>query len=167
MSRGARALLGAAALIGTPVALHLLFATHGAMIPRVVRLAYVAPWAGVLWVFARTLAPGREALVTAIARICRDRPLAPELERYTRHVTIAWCIFLAAMAAALAGLALAAPVETWSFFANIVAWPLLLAMFAIEYLYRRLRHGGHEHVPPLAMIQRLARAGWRLGDSSK
>jgi uncharacterized membrane protein len=160
MGAGVRAIAGAAVLLATPLALHLAFAS-GVPAPRAVRLAWALPWAATLWLFARSLAPGREPLVTAIARICRDRALPPALVGYTRQVTIAWCVFLALVIGVLAALALVASLEAWSFFANVLAWPLVALMFAAEYAFRRFRHRGHEHVPPLVMIERLARAGWR------
>ncbi len=112
-----------------------------------------------LWFFARTLAPGREPLVTAIARFARGR-LDPEVERYTRHVTWAWCGFFAANAVASAALAALAPLEAWSLFANVLATPLFALMFAGEYAYRRRRFPALEHVPPLQLLERLVKAGY-------
>jgi len=112
-----------------------------------------------VWFFGRTLAPGREPLVTAIARFARGR-LDPEVERYTRHVTWAWCGFFAANAAVSAALAALAPLEAWSLFANVLATPLFVLMFAGEYAYRRRRFPALEHVPPLRLLERLVKAGY-------
>jgi len=101
--------------------------------------------------------------VTAIARFVRGAgPLAPELERYTRRATWAWCLFFVAMAAISAALAAVAPLAAWSIFANVLAAPLVAAMFAAEYAYRRRRLAGHEHVPPLAVLRRLLAAGFAV-----
>lgn len=130
------------------------------------RVAVFAPplaiQALLFWLFARTLAPGREPLVSTIARIVRGE-LAPELARYTRNVTRAWCVFFAAMAAALALGAAFAPVAVWSLLANILVYPLIALMFAAEYAYRRMRFPHYRHVPPLQMIKRLAAAGYFRG----
>jgi uncharacterized membrane protein len=112
-----------------------------------------------LWFFARTLAPGREPLVTAIARFVRGR-LDPEVERYTRHVTWAWCAFFAANAAVSAVLAALAPLSAWSVYTNVLATPLFVLMFAAEYAYRRRRFPGLKHVPPLRLLERLTKAGY-------
>jgi uncharacterized membrane protein len=40
--------------------------------------------------FGRTLRPGREPLITRIARVS-DPALAPALQRYTRRLTALWC----------------------------------------------------------------------------
>jgi len=113
------------------------------------------------WFFGRTLVGGRLPLVTSIARIVRgEDPMAPELERYTRQVTVAWCLFFLAMTAISAALAAFAPLAAWSLFANVLAMPLVVAMFAAEYAYRRRRLAGFPHVPPLAVLRRLAAAGF-------
>jgi len=115
------------------------------------------------WFFGRTLVAGRVPLVTSIARIVRGvEPLPPEIERYTRHATLAWCLFFVAMTAISAALAALAPLAAWSLFANVLAAPLIVAMFAAEYAYRRRRLAGHSHVPPLAVLRRLAAAGFAL-----
>lgn len=122
--------------------------------------AQVATWLALLWLFGRTLAPGREPLVTAIARACHGT-LAPEIERYTRGVTLAWCAFFAAIAAALAGLAPLLPLETWSLLANVGAFPAVALVFAAEYAVRRRRFPDFAHVDPIEMVARVGRAGWR------
>jgi uncharacterized membrane protein len=112
-----------------------------------------------LWFFGRTLVPGREPLATAIARFVRGS-LPPEVERYTRNVTWAWCAFFAANAAVSVALAALAPLAVWSFFANLLPGPLVVAMFVAEYAYRRWRFPAYEHVPPLALLRRLVKAGY-------
>lgn len=42
--------------------------------------------------FGRTLRPGREALITAIARV-GDPALPADLVRYTRRLTALWCAY--------------------------------------------------------------------------
>jgi uncharacterized membrane protein len=112
-----------------------------------------------VWFFGRTLVPGREPLVTAIARFVRGR-LDPDVERYTRRVTWAWCGFFAANAAVSATLAAFAPLAAWSVYTNVLATPLLALMFVAEYAYRRRRFPALEHVPPLALLERLVKAGY-------
>src|SRR5512143_4142772 len=93
-----------------------------------VSLAYGVPHAAIylflLVLFGRSLAPGREALVTRFARQIHGG-LPPELESYTRRVTWAWCGFFAAMLALSALLYLSAPLAAWSLFVNVLNFPLL------------------------------------------
>jgi uncharacterized membrane protein len=105
---------------------------------------HLAVYLGLLWMFARTLRRGREPLVTGIARRVRG-VLPPEVVRYTRRVTAAWCVFFAGMAATSLFLFLLAPLPVWSVFANLLNLPLVVSMFVAEYLVRitHLRHLRH------------------------
>ena len=96
-------------------------------------------------VFGRTLAAGREALTTGFARRVHGT-LPADIERYTRRVTLAWCVFFAMQVLVSAILFAAAPLETWSVFVNLLSGPLIVLMFAGEYLYRIVRFPDHAHV---------------------
>jgi uncharacterized membrane protein len=112
-----------------------------------------------VWFFGRTLAPGREPLVTAIARFVRGR-LDADVERYTRQVTWLWCGFFAVNAAVSAALAGLAPLAAWSLYTNVLSTPLFVLLFAAEYAYRRRRFPALQHVPPLRLLGRLMKAGY-------
>ncbi|MET0961878.1 MAG: hypothetical protein ABWY05_03550 [Noviherbaspirillum sp.] len=86
--------------------------------------------------FARTLAPGREPMVSAFARMVHGG-LGPEMVRYTRQVTVAWSIFFGAMALVSTVVFFGAPVAVWSTFANFFTAPLIVLMFVAEYAVRR------------------------------
>lgn len=92
-------------------------------------------YGGLLLTFALTLRPGREPLITAMARRLHGA-IPSELEIYTRRVTIAWCCFFAAQLTTSVMLFLFAPLVVWSFFVNILDIPLVVAMFAAEYVVR-------------------------------
>ena len=85
--------------------------------------------------FGATLAQGRQPLCTRFAEAVH-RGLTPEMERYSRQVTVAWTLFFVAMSLISAGLFLFAPLEVWSVFANFLNFPLVLLMFAVEYRVR-------------------------------
>jgi len=113
-------------------------------------LTHWAIYGGLLFTFALTLRPGREALITTMARKMHG-PIADEVVAYTRGVTIAWCCFFTTQLVTSIALFLFAPWAVWSFFVNVLDIPLVLAMYSAEYLWRlhRLRN------PPrhsLAMI---------------
>jgi uncharacterized membrane protein len=98
-------------------------------------LAHWGIYGSLLVTFALTLRPGREALITAMAR--RLHHMVPDdLAIYTRRVTIAWCGFFAAQLATSVALFCFAPLVVWSFFVNILDIPLVAAMFAAEYVVR-------------------------------
>ena len=94
--------------------------------------------------FGLSLRPGREAVLTGIATRLRG-PLPPGLHAYTRHVTAAWCCFFAAQLALSLTLFLFAPLNVWSLFINVLNLPLVVTMFAIEYLYRVAHFPNYRH----------------------
>jgi uncharacterized membrane protein len=86
--------------------------------------------------FGRTLIAGRKPLCTRFAEAVHP-PLTPRHEIYSRQVTVAWTVFFAAMAVISTVLFFAAPLATWSVFANFMTLPLVALMFIAEYLVRR------------------------------
>ena len=91
-----------------------------------------------LYLFGRTLRPGREPLVTRFMRLMREP--TPETLRYTRIVTWVWTVFFAAMLAESIGLALFAPRPVWSLFCNVLNYLFIAALMLGEYGYRRVHH---------------------------
>lgn len=87
--------------------------------------------------FGRSLLPDTEPVCARFARAIYDE-LAPPLARYTRRATWAWTIFFIANIAISSLLFAGAGRATWSLFANVLYLPLVLLMFAGEYLVRRL-----------------------------
>jgi uncharacterized membrane protein len=86
--------------------------------------------------FGHSLGSGREAVVVHLARLARGGELSPVAYRYCRRVTVAWTVFFVLMAAVSAGLFLFGRAEAWSFFANLLTMPLVLAMFVAEQFTR-------------------------------
>jgi uncharacterized membrane protein len=121
-----------------------------------VNLLYPVPsaivYGALMWLFGRTLRPGREALVTHLAR--RVHGTLPDyITAYTRRVTWAWCLLFGAMALASPLLFSLAPLETWSLFVNVLTFPLIAGMFVLEYVYRLLRYPTFSHVSLLTAVR--------------
>jgi uncharacterized membrane protein len=108
-------------------------------------IPHAAVNATLLWMFARTLAPAREPLITGFARRVHGS-LPPRIERYTRQVTAMWCVFFAAQIVASALLLAAGSLDRWSFFVNVLSFQLVAALFVAEYLYRIARIRDFPHV---------------------
>ena len=104
-----------------------------------------------LWAFARTLFPGRVPLVTKLARVVHGT-LAPEIEGYTRRVTVAWSVFFAAQVICSGLLFEFASLEAFSLFVNMLSLPLVVLMFAGEYAYRVTRFPG---IPRASVAQTI------------
>jgi uncharacterized membrane protein len=106
-----------------------------------------------LTAFGRSLLPGQVPLITAVSQRLSLRTLTPELHRYTRSVTLAWCCFFALELIASLLLLLFAPLAIWSFFINVLTMPLVAMTYLAEYTYRRLRFRYHEHRTILQVIE--------------
>lgn len=109
--------------------------------------------------FGRTLLHRRQPLCSTFASLLHPN-MTPALMRYTRQVTLAWTLFFAASAALSVALFFLAPIEVWSVFANLLALPLVLAMFVVENEVRK------RVLPPqdragLRDTVRAVRAAWR------
>lgn len=107
-------------------------------------IPHAAIYLFLLWFFGHTLWPGNEPLVTRLARRVHGT-LPPELEVYTRRVTVAWCVFFAAQLVTSALLFKFASLNTWSLFITLFNFPLLVLMFVGEYVYRVTRHRNFPH----------------------
>jgi uncharacterized membrane protein len=110
-------------------------------------------------IFGRSLLPGHEPLVTALARLVH-KEMTPELLRYTRQVTVAWTVFFLASAALSVLLFVFAPIKAWSVFANILALPLVAAMFIVENEVRKRILPPRDQIGILAAV-RAFRASMR------
>jgi uncharacterized membrane protein len=133
--------------------------------------AYSVPHAAVylslLWLFARTLRPGHEPLITRLARRVHGA-LPPGLHIYTRRLTGAWCVYFAAQLIVSALLGMFASPREWSFFVNVLNFPLLALTFAGEYLYRSVRHRDFPHASIMDGIRAFSddSAHGRIADST-
>ncbi len=114
---------------------------------------------GLAAVFGVSLRPGAEPFIGRIARLERGEALDARLGGYTRRLTLVWTAFFLAMALVSIALAAAAPLETWSLFANGLAYLLIGALFLGEWLYRRVRLSQYRHAPPWELVRIVARAG--------
>lgn len=86
--------------------------------------------------FARSLMAGETPLCTRLADQLHG-PLTPAEMRYTRLVTFAWSLLLAAITTITLGLYLLAPIAAWSAFDNFVVFPLIAISFIVEHAVRR------------------------------
>ena len=162
MGRSWRGRLGLSALILAAVGGWIAWRAAGANPALVYLLPHVGAYLFMLWLFGHTLMPGREAVITRLARIVHGT-LPEEVERYSRHVTTAWCLFFAGMALTSLLLFFLAPLAVWSVFANLLSLPLVVAMFLAEYLYRILRYPNFSH----ASIRSTIRAFQKHGGSGQ
>lgn len=86
-------------------------------------------------IFALSLRPSSEALITRLARMVRSH-MTPAVDRYTRGLTYAWAIFFAACALLSVVLFLSGHIAAWSWFANVINLPLVGVMFVVDHFMR-------------------------------
>jgi len=103
------------------------------------------------WFFARTLAAGREALITRFARL-GHQPMPDEVVKYTRQLTWVWTIFFLVMAAVSAGLVAIQAHAAWAWFTAVGSYLCIGLLFALEYGYRRYRFPDRPYVSPLRQL---------------
>lgn len=110
--------------------------------------------------FATSLLPGRQALVTRIATAMRG-PLPPAVRCYTRQVTLFWAALLALWTLANLLLALLAPAWLWSLFANLLNYLILGGVFVGEWLFRCWYLGNEETLTWQQYFRKLATLDYR------
>jgi uncharacterized membrane protein len=141
-SRRGRVALAGLAVIG--VIGFLLWPPFGASPALFYPVPYLTVYTFLLWLFGRTLRPGRQPLITLLATHVHGE-LPAEIARYTRRVTWAWCVFFAAMAMTSMFLFLLEPLPIWSAFNNLLNLPLVVAMYLGEYAWRLRRYPNFSH----------------------
>ncbi|MEP7181069.1 MAG: hypothetical protein ABI886_02635 [Betaproteobacteria bacterium] len=154
--RPRRRLIGVALLLAAP------FVGLSALAEFAGPLVYLPPVVlnlGIAALFARTLGPGREPMISMFARAERG-VLEPDLARYTRTLTMVWVAFFVGAAVLSAALAASAPPAVWGAWVAVGNQVAAGSLFVGEYLYRRSRFAHYRHASPLALAALVA-ARWR------
>lgn len=89
-----------------------------------------------LMYFGLTLLPGREPLITSIARSVRGT-LIPAMEKYTRTLTQMWCWVFLAMTLAAIVLPLLQQPKLWSWITNVINYGVIGSLFIGEFILRK------------------------------
>jgi uncharacterized membrane protein len=108
--------------------------------PALLRWYPVLISAFMLGLFGLSLRHG-PPMIERLARL-REPHLPDRAIRYTRQVTIAWCVFFLGNGMCAAALTLWAPLSWWMLYTGLISYGLIGLMFAIEWLIRQ-RVRGH------------------------
>ena len=138
LARSKNKLLWMAALLASGLFVYLVEHEEQLGLAAVSGIPHAAVYLFLLWYFGRTLAPGTEPLISRFARSMHGA-LDPEMARFTRKVTLAWCIFFAVQLITSALLFAFAPLGAWSLFVNVLNLPLVTLMFVGQFAYRKIR----------------------------
>src|SRR3972149_2557657 len=124
---------------------------------------YIAPVMinlAMLAVFAGTLLPGREPLISTFHRLTVSRDMDQVISAYTRRLTWVWATLFAAMTVESAVLAIFAPLAIWSLFANFLNYFFVAALLIGEYFYRIIRFRHYPHPSLLQFLRHLVQIDW-------
>lgn len=113
------------------------------------------------WFFGRTLLPGSRALISRISEAMRREPLPPEVERYTRRVTIMWVTYFLVVALNAAILPWLVSQHTWWLFTHVLAWIAVPTLMLGEYLYHSRRYPNKTHRHLGDFLRDLIRVDYR------
>jgi len=110
---------------------------------RVILLPPVIVNGGLLYLFGRTLRPGREPLIASFRRLT-GAEMTRDAQIYTRQLTVCWVVFFAASLSASILLAVYGSPAAWSWVVNLGFPAAALVFFLSEHLYRAryLKHYG-------------------------
>ncbi len=89
-------------------------------------------------VFAYSLLPDKEPLITRFCRLMRRGALPDGLEAYARMLTWAWAILPAFLAVTAMGIYAAFGLNAWSWASNVVNPALLVTFYVGEHVFRGL-----------------------------
>ncbi len=117
---------------------------------------------GLATVFALSLLPDREPLVTRFARLLDGEP-DMAVRRYTRNVTLAWALFLSLLGVISVLLVCCASRQWWSLFTNLLGYLLVLLFFLAEFVLRRRRFPQRAQYSFIDFLRAMARLGSRGG----
>lgn len=95
-------------------------------------------------IFAQSLRAGRKPIVLAVAEQIRGE-IPPNLQVYSRRLTIFWALLFAVMGLLSVILAIFAQPEWWSLFTNIVSYLVVGFVFVAEFVLRRVIAPSPEH----------------------
>ncbi|MDQ2928180.1 MAG: hypothetical protein M3R22_08440 [Pseudomonadota bacterium] len=149
-------LLGGAATIGLLALFWLGWRGSGVAPQTLYVTQHVAIHAALAAVFAVTLRPGREPLITALARRVHGR-LTPDMVTYSRKVTLVWAIYFVAMGATSIALFVLAPFNLWATFANFGTPVSMTLLFIGEHVLRYRLHPEFERATLGAALRAYSR----------
>jgi hypothetical protein len=135
-----------------------------ALASAVAGLGHAALYGGLLFLFGRTLLPGRVAFVTALAQRINPR-FRPAMVPYTRRVTCIWSAFFAAQLAGSALLLALAPLSWWLLWVGTLHGPMAAGLGIGEFLIRRRAFPG-EHTGFRDTIRGIRATSWTGGSSA-
>jgi uncharacterized membrane protein len=118
--------------------------------------------AGLMALFGLTLRHGSMPLVERLMRMeYPDAELPAALVRYARQLTRIWVGYFSAMVLVSLVLAVSAPLELWSLFANVLSYLFVILLVLAQYAWRVLRYRQYGLIMPWDTLRCIARVSPR------
>ena len=118
--------------------------------------------AGLMTMFGLTLRRDSMPLIERLMRMeYHGGELPAALVRYARQLTRIWTGFFAAVVLISLVLAVNAPLEVWSLFANVLSYPFVILLFLAQYAWRALRYRQYGLFMPWDTLRCIARVSPR------
>lgn len=124
-----------------PFALYLLLRRGAVAIGTALALQLVpaALSALVCGLFASTLRPGSEPMITRVARALERDEIPVRILPFLRGTTVVWCVFLAANSVVITSLALCGDLPGWTLWTGVLVYVCMGALLLGEYVVRKVR----------------------------
>lgn len=111
-----------------------------------------------MFLFGMTLRADSMPLVERLMRMeYPNGDLPPPLVSYARNLTRVWVIYFAAIVLISLILAVTAPLEVWSLFANVLSYVFAIVLVLAQYAYRAWRYRAHGLFMPWDTLRLMAR----------
>ncbi len=136
--------------MGLYFAAYYIFSNH-------ITILFIPPLLGslfLLWLFGRSLAPGRTALISQFANAYHGE-LPPPVALYTRRVTMIWTVYFAVFAVSVLYLGFISPSSGGSFYINLFNYMMIALLLVGEYLIRINRFKDLQHPSFIGFIRLL------------
>ena len=113
---------------------------------------------GLMTLFGLTLRRGSMPLVERLMRMeYSGAELPAALVRYARNLTRVWVGYFASIFLISLALAVSAPLELWSLFANVLSYLFAIILFFAQYAWRALRYRQYGLFMPWDTLRCIAR----------
>ena len=117
---------------------------------------------GLMTLFGLTLRRDSMPLIERLMRMeYPNAELPAALARYARNLTRVWVGYFASIVLISLLLAVSAPLELWSLFANVLSYLFAILLFLAQYAWRALRYRQYGFVMPWDTLRCIARVSPR------
>jgi uncharacterized membrane protein len=127
------------------------------LFPQQITVLYLPPLVVsvfLLWLFGRSLVPGRLALISQVAEAYHGE-LPPPLARYTRRLTLVWTVYFALLAASVLYLGFIDSDSHWSSYLSVANYLIIGGLLGGEYVLRICRFKDIQHPSFIGFIRLL------------